>query len=494
MKRYLLPFIFYFAVVPAVAQEKIATIDPGNGFYSGDQSAGYYDKYRNEYRINLQNGSYLTRLLYDINFNLADSFSYLANDISFNYTQEKRLYFLTNISPEGENLEVYANQYKVIFVKPDFKEKKDRRIYEHIVKQTEEDERLLAVFPAGKQVKILSVSFNKDKLFIYSWQAGGNITKVDFDLPESNITDPKQKKDIPKTARIKFQDQLGRLSVKPLKQTTLTGYAYKALYYSDDAAYILLHSPYNLGVYLMEFDLVNNRFKGTNYFVNTLKENASDNINLHKNATGILYDSLLIIKNASDRIYEYYFYNIKTGNLLKKHSSSPGELKNLIHSDMKQKGSWASANEEKDIDNYKAFLRKAGRGSIFTAAVSSDSLTITNMAIQQTTGIEGALLGVFVPMPLNMLGIPFYVTAMLPPLGLYRNKIIYAHSRFSVKDLSLSKSTLVTTVLDKLLDNRNAEIISRTSSFLINRDGAYFLGVYSKDSKKIEVYKYDGSE
>ena len=494
MKKSLLQFIFYFAVVSAVAQQKIATIDPGNGFSSQDPATGYYDKYRNQYRINLQNGSYLTRLLYDINFNLADSFSYKVNDISFNYNQDKRLYFLTSISFEDESCEVYANQYKVVFVRSDFAGKKDSRIYEHTIKQTEGDERLLAVFPAGKQIKILSVSLDKDKLFVYSWQAGGNTTKTDFDLPESNITDAKQKKEIPKIARIKFRDQLGRLSVKSLRETTLMGYPYRTLYYSDDAAYILLHSPYNLGVYLMEFDLVNNQFKGTNYFVNTLKDNASDNINLHKNATGILFDSLLIIRNASDRVYEYYFYNIKTGNILKKYSSSPGDLKELIHSEIKQKGSWASGHEEKEIDSYKAFLRKAAAGDIFTAAVSPDSLTITNLAIQQTTGIEGTLLDVFVPMRLNMLGVPSYVTSMLPPLGVYRNKIIYAHSRFSVKDLSLSKSTTVTTVLDRLLDDRNAEIISRASSFVIRKDDAWFLGVYSKDSKKIEVYKYDGNE
>jgi hypothetical protein len=494
MKKYLLQFILSCIVVSGITQEKVAAIDPGKNFSTEDHSIGYYNPFENKFRITLQNGNVFTRFLYDSNFNLADSFSFKSKAISFNYRQNDKYYFLTNIILEGGNYEIYTNGEKIFFREPDFKERKDKIAYEHTIKQTEDDERLLAVFPGRNEIKILSASFDKDKLFLYSWSPSGNIVKSGFDLPESNITDAKQKKEIPKEARIKFRNYLTNLSVQPLKQTTPFGRSGATLYYSNDVVYILLPTPYNLGVYLIRLDLHSNEFKGTNYFVNTLKDNAADNVNFHKSATGILYDTVLIIKNASDRVYEYYFYTINTGKQVKKYSSVSYELKDLIHSEMKQKGSWGSANEEKDIDNYKRFVRKGGTGMIFAASVSADSITITNLALQATTGIEGAILDFAVRMPLAMSGIPSYATALIPSLGISRNKIIYAHSRFSIKDWSLSKSTGVTTILDELLDERNAETISGSSSFFIRKDETWFLGYYSGKSKKIEVYKYDGNK
>jgi len=82
--------------------------------------------------------------------------------------------------------------------------------------------------------------------------------------------------------------------------------------------------------------------------------------------------------------------------------------------------------------------------------------------------------------------------SFIPPLGKFRDKIIYAHSRFSIQDLSPSISTSVTTVTNYLLDDKKLADISLHSSFLINKDQSYYLGYYSKESKQIEIHKYNG--
>lgn len=61
-----------------------------------------------------------------------------------------------------------------------------------------------------------------------------------------------------------------------------------------------------------------------------------------------------------------------------------------------------------------------------------------------------------------------------------------------LEDWSLSKSTNVTTTLDTLPNQKNAGTILENSSFFIMKNEDYFLGYYSKISKKIEVYKYNG--
>ncbi|HKB43559.1 MAG TPA: hypothetical protein VKC90_04190 [Chitinophagaceae bacterium] len=491
MRKFFIQLALQCIVLSAISQKKIAALNVDKNFQIEDYAKAYYNKYKNSFGIVLQNGNNFTRLMYDGNFNLTDSFSFNANTITFNYNQSNRLKFLTNISLEGENYEAYADREKIVFINPDFKDKIDKIIYEHIMAQTEKDETLLAVFPGRNEIRILSASFRKNKLFLYTWKPDRNIIKASLDLPESNITDEQQKKEIPKIARINFSRYLTNLTVQPIKQTSLLGSRNASLHYSDSIAYIKIATPYNLGVYIMELNLITNQLKGINFFINSLKDNASDNAYQHKNVTSLIYDTLLILKNASDKIFEYYFYDIRTGKQLKKYSSSSNNLNALIHSDLKQKGTWGSANEEKEFDNYKQYLRKGGRGIIVAATVSTDSLTITNLFLQPTSGVAGTLLDFLVPLPLDFAGMPMYITSFMPPLGKFRDKIIYAHSRFSIKDLLPSNSTSVTTALDYLLTDKNSENISLNSSFFINNNESYYLGYYSKDSKKIEIYRYD---
>jgi hypothetical protein len=492
MAKYFIGIVFLCILVPAFSQEKFASIDPSGVFLSADRTVTYYNKYENNFRINLQNGKDFTRLLYDSSFKLTDSFSFSTKDITFNYNHINRAYFLTAASIESGNYEVYSDGNKVFLLQPDFKGKTDRTVYEHLIAQTEKDERLLAVFPGKAEIRILSASYKTDKLFLYTWTPGNPVVKTDFDLPESNITDEKQKKEIPKEGRIRFSRDLTSVVVQPIKETVLYSRRSPYLYYSDDFAYIVVPMPYYLGEYLIELNLKTYQYKGTNYIVNSLKDNASTKVAWHKVTSAAMYDSLLVIKNASERIYEYYFYDIKTGRELKKYSSSPDDLKYLIHSDMKQKGTWVAENGEKDLDNYKKFLRKGSQGMVLVSGVSPDSLTLTSLALVGTTGIAGAFLDLAVGMQLAALGLPTYWSAT-PALDLVteRNKIIFAHSRFSTNGLSPSGSTGVVTMLDKLLDGGSKSAYSN-SSFLVKKKGTYFLGYYSKDTKKIEIVKYYG--
>ena len=113
MKKYFLQFILSCIVVPGIAQQKIAVIDPGKNFSKDDHAICYYNGYENKFRVTLQNDNVFTRLLYDSNFNLTDSFSFISKVISFNNQQTRRYHFLTEIVLPTGDYEVYANKENI---------------------------------------------------------------------------------------------------------------------------------------------------------------------------------------------------------------------------------------------------------------------------------------------------------------------------------------------------------------------------------------------
>jgi hypothetical protein len=312
-----------------------------------------------------------------------------------------------------------------------------------------------------------------------------------FYLPNSNLSE-KEEKNSPKEVRIKFNKAITNLAIQPLGETTLMDRPGTRLYYDSNVIYLLMDIPYNLGVYLMKLDLAAKTIKGENYFVNTYEDNGSTVISKHKESTCLLLDSLLIIKNSSDKILEYSFFNIKDGSLIRRYSATAQNIEKLAHSGLRQKGTWGSAKEEKKFDSNKKYLRKSSNGIIYIASTGSDSITITNLSLIETTGVGGTLLDVFVPLSLEAHGVPIYLTSLLPPLGPSRDKIIYFHTRFSKKDLQPSLNTNVTTIVDDLLDDKKIENLSAYSSFVVKKNSVYFIGFYSKELQKMEVFKYNG--
>ncbi len=82
MKKCFLQFVLSITFISGITQEKVAGIDPGKSFFSRGYSIGYYNKCENNFRITLQNATDFTRLLYDSNFSLTDSFSFTTTDLS----------------------------------------------------------------------------------------------------------------------------------------------------------------------------------------------------------------------------------------------------------------------------------------------------------------------------------------------------------------------------------------------------------------------------
>ena len=491
MKKYIFLSVYILQSFLLSAQEKVAYIKVDAGFTTSDFSVAYYDQYDKKVLVNLLDNKKFTRLRLDTNFNVVDSYSLVKADISLNPRDFDKPRYLSEIVLQEGIYETYSNKKKVQIIKPDFLLKKDSVVFEYAIGQLAKDESLVAVFPGNNKIQILTSSFKSDKLFLTTWSP---LTKdpvaVSFYLPHSNLT-PQEEKETANEARIKFNKSITNLSVQPVNETSLMGTGGSRLYYSDTLVYLLLDIPYDQGVYLMTLNLLTQSVKGDNYFVNTYADNSSMVASKHRIASGTLHDSLLIIKNTSDKTLEYYFYNIKNEVLLKKYKVNTDNVETIVNSAVRQKGTWGSSKELKEFDENKKYLRKGGSGLVTIASVAADSITLTNMSLIPTTGIAGTLLDIFVPLQLQSLGVPYYATALLPPLGPSRVKMVYFHSKFSIKDFSPSSNKTVNTAIDNLLDDKRIETLTTNSAFVIKRNNTYYIGFYSKDSKNVEVYKYN---
>ena len=126
-----------------------------------------------------------------------------------------------------------------------------------------------------------------------------------------------------------------------------------------------------------------------------------------------------------------------------------------MHSYLKQKGTWLSGNDEKKMDNERAFMRKLNNGSGFLAFTheSTDSFTVTTGSLVATSGLTGLLLTIGTGALGYMANLTIGNYQIVPYLELYRNKIIYCHSRFSKETLEPSVASDATTAFDALLDN-----------------------------------------
>jgi hypothetical protein len=148
---------------------------------------------------------------------------------------------------------------------------------------------------------------------------------------------------------------------------------------------------------------------------------------------------------------------------------------------------------EKKLDNEKAYLRKfsSGSGFIIVSGNNPDSITITTGSIKAIEGLEGVMLSMVTKLAGYSLGLTIGNFQIIPYLRMFRNKLIYSHSRFSQNGFELSSSVSVTTALDALMDNFEKRDIKSHSSFILRKGESFFVAVYDHDIKKFELFSLE---
>ena len=71
---------------------------------------------------------------------------------------------------------------------------------------------------------------------------------------------------------------------------------------------------------------------------------------------------------------------------------------------------------------------------------------------------------------------------------MYRDKLFYAHSRFSKTTFEVSPAQNITSTPDDLLDNFEKRESNLKSSFLIKKNEKYLVALLNPKTDKIELY------
>lgn len=453
---------------------------------------GYFLSHSSGYVLNLQSYGEIQRNLYDSNFKHLVSYRTSTEPYTLVSAASFIPVFATELSLANKVYEVYSTERKILVVYPDFENRSDSIVYTLDLKAHHKDERRLAVFPFSRGVRVISYSPKQDKLFLYQWTQDGQADTTSVKLPESSLSDDEEEK-LTKYARVKYKQSLDNMIVSSAQETSVVANAgTNSIFYNEDKVWLLSLMTSFGGYNVLEYDIRKGTLKSLNFLVNDMKKNSDSKPETIKIPYPTISGNHLIIRNSSFYHFEYLIYDLNSGNKVNSFTAGPDEsLRKLLHSNFKQKGTWLSGSDEKEIENEKAFLRKlsTGRGFVYVCEISEDSITLTTGSLKATEGMGGLLFSVATGMLSSMANFTIGDYQIIPYLTTYRNKLSFAHSRFSLKDYQPSKSTEIASSLDRLLESFEDKRLGSTSSFVMEKLGSYFLAVYNPDSRKFEIFR-----
>lgn len=474
------------------AQTKVGEFESAPGFSRGNQAAGYFLKQNTSYQINLQIGDKISRALYDSSFHQIGNYENITQEYTFNKDFISTPIFIKDLQLEKNNYEIYVDKKRVLLITPDFINKKDSVIYSMNLKDHERGEKRIAVMPFSKGLRVLSFSNQQDKLYLYEWQENNKVDTIEFSLPASTLSDEEVKK-YSKYAKIKYKTAFDQMIVCEANTSSVVGLAgSNYVYYTEDKIWLVSQTPYYTGFNILEINIKDVTLSTSNYFINDMRKNVDAKSELKKKPYALIYQDYLVLRNSSNYLLEYYFYNLKNHELLKKYSvSNEDSLDYLIHSDFNQRGTWLSGGGEKKLDNEKAYLRKlsSGDGFIILSNFNSDSITLTTGSLKTIEGLVGSLVSIGTAFFSYAANFTIGSFQIIPYLQIYRNKLVYSHSRFSNNSFEPSTSHKITTTIDKLLDSFEKRDLKSTSTILILKEDEYYIAVFNPDNKKLELFK-----
>lgn len=455
-------------------------------------AVGYFNQYNHTFILEQQTKGVITRMRYDTMFNLKSKYTVPAIAVSF--SEKSRLpLFLTQYCTAENVYEIYGNNKVLQVWQLDFETGTETLAASLALQEHYKDERIIAVVPGTDKISFLTHSNKQEKIFLYNYFPGKSIfLQHAFVLPELSLT-KEELKERGKFLSVKYHQALAGLYVSDLKKPSNYQLSpANQLLYNDTAFYFILKTDYNAGFHVLQLNRDNGSVSFKNFLINKINPNKL-NTPLEKIPAATAYDSLLIIQNSNAVMFEYYFYNLNTKDLIKKHEAEgDNSLYSLVHSDLRQIGTYGSKDDEKELTNERRFLRRKNKGLLFLKAfkTDNDSLMITFGSYVPTEGIGGSLLS-FTTMSLSSYFFaPIGPFQLMPYLSISRNKFLFAHSKFSLATLQPSTAINITTAINNIALDKKIDDLERNSSFIIECNGKLYVGVFNKSKNKYGIFIY----
>lgn len=494
----LILFLFLFTLSfpeTSISQIPLMSIKGEPGFKSNDYAISIFDPVSNTYHLNLQNGDNIYRRLYDTSFNLLNEYSFETKRIGFSNNSFEKPRFISPLNTAQGYFEIYSFEDDILIYEVNFLKKKDSLIKSFNFNEKKTGEKLISLMPDRNDLKMLVYSEDLKYFQVYKWTPGDSIKKFLFETTGSGLTKEEEKK-YTKSCQVKYKKigQLTSARINSLQTFPIS----PNVYFDENRILIVADMPYSVGIHLIEINIEKNIFRTKNFFLNSLKINASNNDYLKRRFVSTILDTVLVIQNSSYYQFEYLFYNINTGALIKKHSVPVEDsIYKFVNSSFKQKGTILSKNQEKELKREKAFMRKIG-GSFSTITVpytDKDTVVFTLSSLQYTNGIVKTLLSEGTSIPLSDTWgyqADLYTGSLqtIPYLTSNIYLLFYFHSKFDMRSFEPVATGTVTTCLDRILNTFETKELSSNSSFTIQKSNESLIGVFNKETTAFDIYKF----
>lgn len=484
-------FLFYCSSAQLTTQLKIPFSTTDNKVHN---VSGYYHPGVNEIIINGQeDDSTITHFFYDTSFLLKRQYSVFSPERTILYRRGKQ-FLVGNIFIQHTILEVYASADSIAIFKLNSEASEDKKMATIILGQVYEKEKFVAIMPDEYGCRFLTVSTKKKKAIIYRWLFSTNLMSIsEVELPQSTLSKEEIREHDGSFLEVKYKDIFSDVSVDHINKPGIFQFPSESqLFYNDSCIYFVNKTAFEAGINIFKINTRLGTASSKNYLINKVESDKGSKDLAHPVAT--LYDTLLIIQNWSLKSFEYYFYNLLTGELIAKYQTKPdNSLYSLVHSPLKQVGDIASKNAEKEIENEKRFTKNRNAGLPFIKpALYKDSLVLTFGSMIPTKGIAGMIVNMATFGIASVGEIAFRISlgSIVDQMLKKRFILLYAHSKFSAKDLKPSSANNVHTSLDDFIEDKNYGEVKTDNSILIDVSGKPYVGIFDKQTGTYGLHAY----
>ncbi len=497
MKLFLIPLLPLLLSCCANAQAINFSIPINEEDIRGKNIIGYYDQGNSQVIIDTQKKDSITHHFYNDSFVLQKEYTVLDDDRRLLYAMygpgHRKTYFQKNFSIQKTSFEVYDSGDSMVIYRLDRENAADTKMTGIDFNKNYKDAKLVAIMPGDHGCSFLSVSLKKELLFIYKWNAKTNqVTMLQAMLPGSTLSKEEIKQSYGTYLEISYKYLFYNLSVSDMRKTDIFQFpGLSQLFYNDTCIAIVHKIPNEMGINVFKINATNGIINSKNYFIN--KPPSQTKLNDIAYPVATIYDSLLVIQNWSPNKIAYLFFNFNTEQLITKQQANTSDsLYLLVHSALRQVGTFGSESGEKEVNNERLFIKRMSHGMMFIKPiVARDSLILSFGSFVPTQGVEGLLLntasistGMYVSSFTNSTYIPYYMNE--------RNKFLYAHSKFSLDALKPSQAKNIKTYLDDFIADKKMKEVNDDNSILIASTDKIYIGIYKRPGRTLDVSVYQG--
>jgi hypothetical protein len=496
-------FLFLACSIACNAQQKIAEITAPAGFSDNNDAAGYYNKYNQRFILCQQKDDTLYRLMYDTAFHLISKYNCYNKEVTYRLKKkQKRQSFVTDLAADNYHYEVYQQGNRLFVYRLNFEAGTDQLAATIVINSSLPDESMLAIMTSGKQLRYMTHSRKENTLLLYTFNPADNTTaKTLFRMPKTNLTDAEIKQ-YNSEVKLNLAKSMSDFAVQRSDQPNVTSVpSDNRIFYDDNQVFLLLKMPYNLGYYVMQVLFKEGTMTGHNLFINSLQEDYYCGDMEKKKALSVaVTDSVLIVANNNAVNLQLYFFNATTLRTLKSYNVNVTDsIHTIIHSKLKQKGTWGSQKEIKELSNAELYYRRKSAGSHYlsVSALTKEAIVLTSGSFVETGGALSTFLS------LGSIGLGVFNMAITNGANLFvpdmfgfvyggkgKFKYLYTHSKFLKSNFEPVGQTNITSFLDIINEQITGEKFSKPGSFFIQQNETYYTGLFNKQSGYFELLKF----